>query len=265
MSEFKGFGFMDGCPILKGMRFYTMISDDEYKILTFFKFNDDNKSAQFFNEETGEVETVTKHTLDTEYTLLIQQSLRPIAMVTRKDTNRREFFYGYDGIYNYSTEHRQQGDIVTAAEIAFYPYLTKSVFNNTVNYTLTHTKDSLTEEELKELWQAYVNYMIANTSLVIIDDKIDIQECLDSNDRRVPDSVIMDAEKELDTFILSYEIYEYDESVDFDKVNMKYFMIYNNDKYYIVLYIIDTARQSADTIQAMKENVDVIEFMLGKS
>ncbi len=79
---------MDGCPILKGMRFYTMISDDEYKILTFFKFNDDNESAQFFNEETGEVETVTKHTLDTEYTLLIQESLKPIAMITHKDTNQ---------------------------------------------------------------------------------------------------------------------------------------------------------------------------------
>ena len=256
---------MDGCPILKGMRFYTMISDDEYKIITFFKFNDDNNSAQFFNEETGEVETVTKHTLDTKYTLLIQESLKPIAMVTHKDTNQREFFFGYDSICSYYREHHQQDDTVTAAEIAIYPYLTKSVFNNTVNYTLTHTKDSLTDEELKELWQAYVNYMIAHTPLVIIDDKIDIQKCLETNDRRVPDSVIIDAEKELDTFILSYEIYEYDESVDFDKVNMKYFMVYNNDKYYIVLYMIDTARQSADTIQAMKENVDVIEFMLGKS
>ena len=260
-KETKGFTF-NGDPIIPGMRFYTMISDDEYKILTFFKFND-RESGQFLNEETGDYETMLCYTLCDKYTLLTNYHARFITVL--QVDGKREFFFDADEVRAYLKNNPVEYSVVFVGYVATYPYLTKSVFNNTVNYTLTHTKDTLTDEELKYLQEAYVGWMIAHTPLIIIGNKINIQECLNSNDRRVPDSVIMDAEKELDTFILSYEIYEYDESVDFDKVNMKYFMIYNNDKYYIVLYMIDTARQSADTIQAMKENVDVVEFMLGKS
>ena len=260
-KETEGFTF-NGDPIIPGMRFYTMISDDEYKILTFFKFND-RESGQFLNEETGDYETLLSYTLNNKYTLLTNYHTRFIAVL--QVNGKREFLFDYDEVLAYLKNNPAEYSVVFVGHVATYPYLTRSVFNNTVNYTLTHTKDTLTDEELEYLQKSYVGWMLAHTPLIVIGNKINIQECLESKDRRVPDSVIMDAEKELDTFILSYEIYEYDESVDFNKVNMKYFMIYNNDKYYIVLYMIDTARQSADTIQAMKENVDVIEFMLGKS
>jgi hypothetical protein len=154
--------------------------------------------------------------------------------------------------------------IICVKEIACYNFLTRTVFNNTVNNCIMEA-NSFTDKELDELWQIYTVDMLGERQFVIIDDKIDIQKCLKENDNKIPDSVIDDAEKELGVYILSYEIYDYDASVNLDKVNMKYFIMYNNDRYYIVLYVIDTSRESAATIEAMKENTDVVEFMLGKS
>ena len=73
----------------------------------------------------------------------------------------------------------------------------------------------------------------------------------------------MEAEERLSTYILSYDIFEYDESVNFDYIDMKYFFVYSEqlDKFYIVLYLIDTEKVSAKILEDMEENIDLIEFM----
>jgi hypothetical protein len=100
------------------------------------------------------------------------------------------------------------------------------------------------------------------------DDKnvIDLDEVVNS-DGKLPDSLFADAEEELDTYILSYDLYNFDDSVDINKVQMKYFFLYDvkNDKYYILLYVIDSARVSSQLIKDMNENMDVIEFMEGQT
>ena len=53
-----------------GMRFYTFISDDEYRILTIVKINEDKKSGIFMDEETFKLKTISKEELDENYTLL---------------------------------------------------------------------------------------------------------------------------------------------------------------------------------------------------
>ena len=259
-----GFSF-NGERIYVGMRFYTMISDDEYKILTFLKFND-RQSAQFLNEETGEVETLLSYTLEDRYTLLSDYIVKPMVFIKNKITGERDLLMGslIQDFTKQQYDNPEDFHVICVKEVACYHFLTRTVFNNTVNNCIMEA-DSFTDKELDDLWQTYTFGMIAKRQFVIIDDKIDIQKCLEENDNKIPDRVIDDAEKDLGVYILSYEIYGYDASVDLDKVNMKYFIMYNNDRYYIVLYMIDTAREVAATAEAMRENTDVIEFMLGKS
>jgi hypothetical protein len=95
-------------------------------------------------------------------------------------------------------------------------------------------------------------------------DNIDMEEVVNNN-AKLPDSVFDKAEEYLNTYILSYEVYEFDDSVNIDNVNMKYFLIYDEDKdkYFIVLYVIDTTRIAVESMQVMKENIDIVQFMLG--
>ena len=74
--------------------------------------------------------------------------------------------------------------------------------------------------------------------------------------------MFMDAEKLLNTYIISYEVYELDDSVNIYNINMKYFIIYSNDKYYIILYVTDNRRLSRESFNNLNNHMDVVEFML---
>jgi hypothetical protein len=111
-----------------------------------------------------------------------------------------------------------------------------------------------------DLFHSMLSYAAMATSYQCLDNVVD-------GDGKIPDSLFADAEEELMTCILSYEAYSYDDSVNIDNINMKHFFIYDekNDKYYIILYVIDQARVSRQMIQDMNDNIDVVEFMLGQN
>jgi hypothetical protein len=247
--------------VVLGMRFYKFISDDEYKIFVLVKILNDN-NAQFMDEETFEIVTIDNETLSHEYTLLTM--------------NRRIFeFY-------INTTHDINPNNTTKVSIMSYLFLRKIVFEKTINnilelnfgytptdidsYPISVFGDKVfIRNELDILWyEYYICHLFRTTSnnpLFYFDNQFFSK--LDAENKRLSDDAIMEIEESLSTYILSYDIYEYDESVNLDNVNMKYFFIYCSevDKYYIVLYLINTEKVSAKILEDMEENIDLIEFM----
>ena len=233
-------------PTSLGMRFYKFIAEDEYKIFVFVKILDDN-NAQFMDEETFELVNIDSETLSHEYTLLLNYHTLKFTLPDKPNNKRFE------------------------VHIVSYLFLRKIVFEQTLNNILIlnfgYTPEPGQEEPIymeSELGSMHYNYVhdmykyLGSTPILWVsrfDNSFDGE--------RLSDAIIMEAEERLSTYILSYDIFEYDESVNFDYIDMKYFFVYSEklDKFYIVLYLIDTEKVSAKILEDMEENIDLIEFM----
>lgn len=253
--------------VLLGMRFYKFIDEDEFEIYSIVRFEDDKK-ATFMNEETFELVTITNKELKDEYTLLTDYKLFMIALI---DTALGVEPFVNEEIANYIRGVHDAS--ISFETLVIYKFMKKSVFNKMINYILNLNslqKQSLSSVQYK-IWSMYFKYMSKGSYVMKVngeEDKnyIDLDNVVDG-DGKIPDSLFADAEEELMTCILSYEAYSYDDSVNIDNINMKHFFIYDekNDKYYIILYVIDQARVSRQMIQDMNDNIDVVEFMLGQN
>lgn len=232
--------------LMLGMRFYKFIAEDEYKIFVLVKVLDDN-NAQFMDEETFELVNIDSDTLSHEYTLLLNYHTLKFTLP-------------------YKSKNR-----LVEIGIVSYLFLRKIVFEQTLNNILIlnfgyipkpRTKEPICIES--EIGAMYYNYVcdmykyLGSTPILWISR---FENGFDGE--RLSDTVIMDAEERLSTYILSYDIFEYDESVNLAYVDMKYFFVYSEqlDKFYIVLYLIDTEKVSAKILEDMEENIDLIEFM----
>lgn len=252
--------------VLLGMRFYKFIDEDEFEIYSIVRFEDDKK-ATFMNEETFELVTITNEELKDEYTLLTDYKLFMIALI---DTALGVEAFVNEEIANYIRGTHDAS--ISFETLVIYKFMKKSVFNKMINYILN--LNSLQKQSLSSVqynvWSMYFEYMSKGSYVMKVngEDKnyIDLDNVVDG-DGKIPDSLFADAEEELMTCILSYEAYSYDDSVNIDNINMKHFFIYDekNDKYYIILYVIDQARVSRQMIQDMNDNIDVVEFMLGQN
>lgn len=250
-----------------GSRFYTLISDDEYKIYSFIKF-DTATTGQFLDEETGEICTITKEDLIKYYTLLTDYKFMLFAKVDTiefgtvilHNEELREYFKN-----NPDTTKK----IHWSMPVLFYKFVKKSVFNKMLNYilNLNYPQQSLSDNDLDHMWKVYFTYMVSNGNVPIFSSSSIMPEGSEreivNEEDRLSDATIMMVEEELDTYIFSYDIYEYDDSVNINNVTMRHFMIYDekNDKYFLVRYIVDTAKVSAKTISDMNDCMDVVEFM----
>ena len=229
-----------------GMRFYKFISEDEYKIFVLVKILDDNNS-QFMDEETFELVNIDKTTLLHEYTLLID-------------------FFNYSAIINTRTKG------VFNLTIATYKNLKKVVFQKTINniLTLNHIYTPIVSETkdyngkpvidtLEYMWEVYLSILSQKFPVLILNRGNQDE----FNGNRISNIGMMGAEELLSTYILSYDVYEYDDYINLSNVNMKYFFMYDcyRDKWYIVLYMIDTSKVNQMIIENMEENIDLIEFM----
>lgn len=253
--------------VLLGMRFYKFIDEDEFEIYSIVRFEDDKK-ATFMNEETFELVTITNEELKDEYTLLTDYKLFMIALI---DTVLGIEPFVNEEIANYIRNVHDAS--IVFETLVIYKFMKKSVFNKMINYILNLNslqKQSLSSVQYK-IWSMYFEYMSKGSYVMKVngeEDKnyIDLDNVVDG-DGKIPDSLFADAEEELMTCILSYEAYSYDDSVNIDNINMKHFFIYDekNDKYYIIMYVIDQARVSRQIIQDMNDNIDVVEFMLGQN
>lgn len=262
-----------------GMRFYTFISDDEYKLVTLVKINKDN-SGEFMNEETLEIETISKEVLDKDYTMLIDYDIWILCNFKIK----KEFENEDDSLLLYKKNESiwlYNNDIISFInnQIVSYPYYVKiklrlvvykfmrqSVFNKLINYiiNLHYPQISLSEEDNKCLWEEYFRYI--NKSELVLDcnnkkDHLDMDAIVNDN-AKIPNDIISEAEELLNTFILTYDPYEFDESVNINNINMKHFFIYINDKYYLILYVVDIRQENIAIQENLNEHMDIVNFML---
>lgn len=230
--------------VMVGMRFYKFISEDEYKIYALIRVVDDN-NAIFMDEDDCSLFRITKTDLNNDYTLLIDYM---------------DFTIGFD----FDTGEHIDITYVT------YKYLRQVIFKKTLNYILKLNNLFISQSDtLDSIWEMYFNRIYTSNSKLILrvnreEDKnvIDLDNVV-NGDGRLPDSIFADAEEELSIYILSYEVFEYTDCVNIDNINMMHFFLYDykNDKYYIVLYIMNTSRESRRVIDDINENIDLWKFM----
>ena len=250
-----------------GMRFYKFESDEDYRILTLVKLND-NDTAIFMDEETLKLHNINKETLDNEYTLLSDSLPFAVAASVMPGQSEEDLF---DFIYNEAIlTFANVREFKFVLYLRVYKCMKKAVFVKMVNYilNLNNLYSSLSDSNLELIWNMYFSYMQGKTCFLTISkyDNIDMEAVVDDN-AKLPDSIFDKAEEYLNTYILSYDVYKFDDSVNIDNVNMKYFFIYDIDKdtYYIILYVIDTAKIAIETMHDLEENQDVVKFMLGQN
>lgn len=261
-----------------GMRFYTFISDDEYKLVTLVKINKDNNSGQFMDEETLEIQTISKEILDKNYTLLIDYETWILCnfKVKKEFENEDDSLWFYNKnesiwLYNDDVSSFIKNQAISypyyvkiKLRLVVYKFMKKSVFNKLINYiiNLHYPKFSLSESDNNVIWEEYFRLMNKHELILDCSDKALDMDAVVNYNAKIPDDIIDEAEEILNTFILTYDPYELDDSVNMNNVNMKHFLIYTNDKYYLILYVIDTQRENITIQENLKENMDIVNFML---
>lgn len=262
-----------------GMRFYTFISDDEYKILTIVKINEDKKSGIFMDEETFKLKTISKEELDENYTLLDNYRIWFLCKFgTKKEfihyhnfENENFWLCGNTTITNFLSDQGISYPYYVKIKLRLvtYKFMKKPVLDKLINYIikLHYPKFPLSEEDHNDIWKQYfgsINNSDEQLELVLdYSNRKDLDmDAIVNNEAKIPDDIIDEAEELLNTYILTYDPYELDDSVNMNNVNMKHFFIYINDKYYIILYVIDTMKVNIATRKNLNEHMDVVNFML---
>lgn len=256
------------------MRFYTFISEDEYRIVTLIKIEEN--SGQFMDEETFELETITKEELEKDYTLLSDYENWVICNFRTKEEFKDSKEYKDSSIWldskiavsflnNQTVSYPYNMTIMI--NMVIYKFVRKSVFDKLINYIIQlNTPDFQIsqKDDIDFIWELYFRYINDNNLVIDGNQYSDIldMDAVVRNEAKIPDSVINDVEELLNIPILTYDPYELDDSVNLNNVNMKHFFIYMNDKYYIILYVIDTVKESILTHQNLQDHMDVVEFML---
>lgn len=249
-----------------GTRFYKFITDDEYKIFVLVKFDSDDKSAKFMDEETFELITIDEEDLNKFYTMLSDNTLWVLCKFKHNFNDDNDLWLHNEDINQLLTSQDMHCfyKVCCLIRLHVYRFIKKSVFNKMLNYimNLNNPHQSLSDDDFNTIWDIYFRYIEEKyVVLTIDDDKINMDDVV-NNKAGIPDSVFMDAEKLLNTYIISYEVYELDDSVNIYNINMKYFIIYSNDKYYIILYVTDNRRLSRESFNNLNNHIDVVEFML---
>lgn len=259
-----------------GTKFYIFESEDEYRILYLVKKNEHD--GIFMDEETFETKTIDENQLGVDYTLMLDSKNFFFARFKHCfDKKRILWFCNNDIITFIKKDHSKSRmfDLDCCVRVTLYKYMKKSVLNHLINniinlnYLFNITVDdsdiTVDDSDIDAIWNEYfINYL--NNDTIVVDynpylEEVDMDKVA-KEEAQIPDSVIDDAEKLLNTFIAYYQVYEYDNSIDLDKINMHYYMAYQNDTYYLVLYGIDKARQAAYDAETIRINSDVAAFML---
>ena len=262
-----------------GTRFYTFISEDEYRIVTFVKDNN-NKSGQFMDEETFELETITEDKLFDKFTLLADNSLWIICNFKTKDEfkneddrlwlyNKNESFWLYnDDISNFLNNQiiSYPYEVKIKLRLVIYKFMKASVFNKLINYIikLNAPKFEISNDDIDSIWKEYFRFISNSNTIIDLSseaNRINMDDVV-NNKAKIPDDVLDYAEEILNVPILTYDPYEYDDSINMDNVNLKYFFIYTTDKYYLILYVVHTMTSTVQSRQNLQDHMDIVQFML---
>lgn len=258
-----------------GTKFYIFESEDEYRILYLVKKNEHD--GIFMDEETFETKTIDENQLGVDYTLMLDSKKFFFARFKHCFDKKQILWFCNNDIITFAKENSnfKMFDLDCCVKVTLYKYMKKSVLNHLINniiklnYLFNITVDdsdiTVDDSDIDAIWNEYfINYLNNDTIVINYDpylEEVDMDKVA-REEAQIPDSVIDDAEKLLNTFIAYYQVYEYDNSIDLDKINMHYYMVYQNDTYYLVLYGIDKARQAAYDAEVIRINSDVAAFML---
>lgn len=250
-----------------GTKFYIFESEDEYRILYLVKKNEHD--GVFMDEETFETKTIDENQLGVDYTLMLDSKDFFFARFKHCFDKKLVLWYSNNNIITFTKKdpNFKMFDLDCCVRVTLYKYMKKSVLNHLINniIKLNYSDVTVDDSDINTIWNEYfINYL--NDDKIVVDynpylEEVDMSKVA-KEEAQIPDSIIDDAEKLLNTFIAYYQVYEYDNSIDLDKVNMQYYMAYQNDTYYLVLYGIDKARQAAYDAEVLRINSDVAAFML---
>lgn len=246
-----------------GTRFFLFTAEDEYKIVSLVK--SEEESGQFMNEETLELETISEKELD-KYTMLSEYETWFICQL-KTVSGMNIWTYNQYVLNFFDNKGQPIYEVQSMFTIAVYKFMKKSVFDKLINYIMNlNYKISLSDSDCNEIWSLYFmnihkDIRIFEDSFLRLNGNLNMKDVINNN-AKIPDSLLDAIEENFNTYILTYDVYEYDDSVNLYNVNMKYFVIYNNDKYYIVLYVEDTARLARETQENLEKHMDVVNFML---
>lgn len=250
-----------------GTKFYIFESEDEYRILYLVKKNEHD--GIFMDEETFETKTIDENQLGVDYTLMLDSKNFFFARFKHCFDKKLALWYSNNNIITFTKEdpNFKMFDLDCCVRVTLYKYMKKSVLNHLINniIKLNYSDVTVDDSDINTIWNEYfINYL--NNDTIVVDynpylEEVDMDKVAEEK-AQIPDSIIDDAEKLLNTFIAYYQVYEYDNSIDLDKINMHYYMAYQNDTYYLVLYGIDKARQAAYDAEVIRINSDVAAFML---
>lgn len=252
-----------------GTKFYIFESEDEYRILYLVKKNEHD--GIFMDEETFETKTIDENQLGVDYTLMLDSKNFFFARFKHCfDKKQILWFCNNDIITFIKKDHSKSRmfELNCCVGVALYKYMKKSVLNHLINNIIKLNCSfniTVDDSDIDAIWNEYfINYLNNDTIVINYDpylEEVDMDKVA-REEAQIPDSIIDDAEKLLNTFIAYYQVYEYDNSIDLDKINMHYYIAYQNDTYYLVLYGIDKARQAAYDAETIRINSDVAAFML---
>lgn len=250
-----------------GTKFYIFESENEYRILYLVKKNE--HYGIFMDEETFETKIIDENQLGVDYTLMLDSKNFFFARFKHCFDKKLALWYSNNNIITFIKEdpNFKMFDLDCCIRVTLYKYMKKSVLNHLINniIKLNYSNVTVDNSDINTIWNEYfINYL--NNDTIVVDynpylEEVDMDKVAEEK-AQIPDSVIDDAEKLLNTFIAYYQVYEYDNSIDLDKINMHYYMAYQNDTYYLVLYGIDKARQAAYDAEVIRINSDVAAFML---
>lgn len=250
-----------------GTKFYIFESEDEYRILYLVKKNE--HYGVFMDEETFETKLIDENQLGVDYTLMLDSRDFFFARFKNCFDKNLVLWYSNNNIITFVKKdpNFKMFDLDCCVRVTLYKYMKKSVLNHLINniIKLNYSNVTVDDSDINTIWNEYfINYL--NDDTIVVDynpylEEVDMDKVAEE-EAQIPDSIIDDAEKLLNTFIAYYQVYEYDNSIDLDKINMHYYMAYQNDTYYLVLYGIDKARQAAYDAEVIRINSDVAAFML---
>lgn len=243
-----------------GMRFYIFDDDDddEYQLFDLVMIDKDDEYV-LMNEETLELQTVNKQELQNDYILL--DNYVPFAVVGMKD---KQYFVNEEirNETSYIREFPSMVDFIISMKT--YAYIKQVAFKHMINYILKmNCNYEATEDDLNYIWNRY--FMYANKFTMETSHNLDDNVTTEDNNylHSISESLFVDIEEKMGIYVLTYQLYKYDTSIDMAKINMKYLILYNADidTYYLMLYISDNRRNAAERIKELEENIDVINFM----
>ncbi len=259
--------FRDIGELKLGMRFYVFIDDDEYKIYTLVKNKSD--SGIFMDEETFDLVEIEEEDLDENYILLDDynqwlivkfefdryENYKKITEETWRVNECINTFMDNSIFFNYA--------ILCKLNIVMYKFMSKAVFYKLCNYILKYNSTLSSDQyDIDSIWAFYFEHeLIANPTIPIFihnQKEVLLSDAVIDEKKRLPDSVFFDAEDTIGINILSYTIYDLDDSVNIDNISIKFFIMYSKyeDKYFIILY-----NGEEKTIDDTNEYRSVFEFM----